>query len=139
MTLLTVGTFDLLHLGHLNLLSRCREITPDVIVGLNSDEFVKTYKGSSPILNYSERAKTLEYLGFPVLKNSSAGQHLISEVKPDILAIGTDWARKDYLKQIDVTQDWLDENNISLIYIPYYQGLSSTEIKRRVLGNSNST
>ena len=56
----------------------------------------------------------------------------ILEVRPDIIAIGSDWARKDYYLQMGFSQDWLDEQNISLIYIPYTPGISSTEVKRRM-------
>jgi glycerol-3-phosphate cytidylyltransferase-like family protein len=56
----------------------------------------------------------------------------ILSVKPDIIAIGSDWALKDYYQQMDFEQSWLDELNISLIYIPYTRGISSTEIKTRL-------
>jgi glycerol-3-phosphate cytidylyltransferase-like family protein len=56
----------------------------------------------------------------------------ILSVKPDIIAIGSDWARKDYYKQMGFDQDWLDDHRISLMYIPYTAGISSTEIKRRM-------
>ena len=56
----------------------------------------------------------------------------ILQVSPNIVAIGTDWAKKDYYKQMQFTQDWLDEKDISLIYIPYTKGISSTEIKTRL-------
>jgi glycerol-3-phosphate cytidylyltransferase-like family protein len=58
----------------------------------------------------------------------------IEEVKPDVIAIGSDWARRDYYKQMNFTQDWLDERGIMLLYIPYGKGASSTEIKRRLKG-----
>ena len=50
-------------------------------------------------------------------------------VQPDFIVIGSDWAKKDYYKQMNFTQEWLDENEIVLIYIPYTQGVSTTEIK----------
>jgi hypothetical protein len=53
-------------------------------------------------------------------------------VKPDYVLIGSDWARKDYYKQMGFTQDWLDARGIGLIYIPYTKGISSTEIKKRI-------
>jgi hypothetical protein len=56
----------------------------------------------------------------------------IAECKPDVIAIGSDWARKDYYKQMQFDQDWLDERNISLIYIPYTKGISSTLIKEKL-------
>jgi hypothetical protein len=52
---------------------------------------------------------------------------------PDIIAIGSDWARRDYYTQMAFDQDWLDERGIALMYIPYTQGISSTAIKERVL------
>ena len=56
----------------------------------------------------------------------------IENVNPDIIAIGTDWARKNYYEQMQFTQDWLDEKNIMLLYVPYTRGISSTEIKKRL-------
>jgi hypothetical protein len=56
----------------------------------------------------------------------------IEECKPDLIAIGSDWARRDYYKQMQFDQDWLDERNISLIYIPYTKGISSTLIKQKI-------
>lgn len=131
--ILTIGTFDLFHAGHLNLLKKCAQITPNVIVGVNSDEFVKKYKGK-PVMTQDERKGIIRDLGYTAHINKTAGAELIEVIKPEILAIGSDWARKDYLKQIGVTQDQLDEWGVSVIYIPYYKGISSTEIKRRVTG-----
>jgi glycerol-3-phosphate cytidylyltransferase-like family protein len=50
----------------------------------------------------------------------------------DLIVIGSDWARKDYLKQIGLTYDWLDEKNISLCYVPYTKGISTSAIKQRL-------
>lgn len=136
--ILTIGTFDLFHAGHLNLLKKCTQITPNVIVGVNSDEFVKKYKGK-PVMTQDERKGIIRDLGYTAHINKTKGAELIEVIRPEILAIGSDWARKDYLKQIGVTQDQLDEWGVSVIYIPYYKGISSTEIKRRVLSNSDST
>ena len=56
----------------------------------------------------------------------------ILAVKPDLIVIGSDWAKKDYYKQMQFTSDWLDEHGIGLAYVPYSWGISSTEIKRRI-------
>lgn len=130
--LLTIGSFDTPHLGHANLFRQCEQYADEVIVGVNSDEFILKYKERLPLFSYEERAELISNLGYIVLKNCSAGRELIGEVKPDILAIGSDWARKDYYGQIDVDQDYLDDNNIHMLYIPYTKGISSTEIKRRL-------
>jgi glycerol-3-phosphate cytidylyltransferase len=135
----TGGTFDLFHAGHVNFLKRCKEIAGElgsVVVSLNTDEFIKEYKGKPPIVSFSDRMAVLKACKYvdQVIANSGGADSkpTILQVKPNIIAIGTDWARKDYYKQMQFTQDWLDEKDISLIYIPYTKGISSTEIKTRL-------
>jgi len=60
----------------------------------------------------------------------------IENVLPDFVVIGDDWARKDYYAQMQFTQDWLDGNKIQLIYVPYTNGVSSTDIKARIVNNA---
>lgn len=134
---LTIGTFDLFHAGHLNLLKKCTQITPNVIVGVNSDKFVTKYKGK-PVMDQNERISIIRDLGYTAHINDTKGAELIEVIKPEVLAIGSDWARKDYLKQIGVTQDQLDEWGVSVLYIPYFKGISSTEIKQRVKSNTDT-
>lgn len=135
----TGGTFDLFHVGHLNLLKRCHELaglTGRVIISLNTDEFIKTYKGKAPIIPFEDRKAILESCKYVDLVIENVGcvdsKPAIEEAKPDIIAIGSDWATKDYYKQMGFTQDWLDERNISLIYIPYTKDISSTKIKAKL-------
>jgi glycerol-3-phosphate cytidylyltransferase len=135
----TGGTFDLFHAGHVNFLKRCKEIAGElgsVVVSLNTDEFIKEYKGKSPIVSFSDRMAVLKACKYvdQVIANSGGADSkpTILQVSPNIIAIGTDWARRDYYKQMQFTQDWLDEKDMSLIYIPYTKGISSTEIKTRL-------
>ena len=134
--LYTGGTFDLFHAGHVEFLKRCKEIADTVTVSLNSDQFIEKYKGKPPVMRYRERREVLnacKYVDAVMLNIGGAdSKPAIESVKPDIIAIGSDWARKDYHAQMQFDQDWLDERNISLIYIPYTQGISSTDIKARL-------
>jgi glycerol-3-phosphate cytidylyltransferase len=139
LTLYTGGTFDLFHAGHVNFLKMCKNIVGEdgeVIVSLNTDEFIKEYKKQPPIVSYSDRAEVLAACIYvdTVIPNSGGADSKISimEVEPDIIAIGSDWARKDYYKQMQFDQDWLDSKGISLIYIPYTKGISSSLIKTRL-------
>ena len=52
--------------------------------------------------------------------------------KANILAVGNDWCHKDYYKQMSFDQEWLDVNNITLIYLPYTLGVSSSEIIKKI-------
>ncbi|MEY5146160.1 MAG: hypothetical protein RL224_474 [Actinomycetota bacterium] len=131
----TGGTFDLFHRGHLEFLRRCNQLG-SVTVALNSDEFIRTYKGSSPIMSYEEREAVLLGCRFvdnvvPNIGNEDS-KPSISAVMPNLIVIGSDWARRDYYKQMQFTQDWLDERGIGLCYIPYTQGISTTELKKRI-------
>lgn len=139
MIVYTGGTFDMLHFGHINFFRRCKEIAGEqgqVVVSLNTDEFIEFYKGKAPVMNYQERERTILELRLvdKVIPNSEGkdSRPAIESVNPDVIAIGSDWARKDYYKQMNFTQDWLDDKNIILCYIPYTKGISSTEIKKRL-------
>lgn len=133
----TGGTFDLPHSGHVNFLRKCAQLG-DVYLSLNTDSFIEAYKGKPPVMSFQERRAVLEEFKSVtfIIENwgGADSRDVIEVINPDIIAIGSDWARKDYYKQMGFDQDWLDERNISLIYIPYTEGISSTEIKRRLKG-----
>ena len=134
--LYTGGTFDLFHYGHINFLRQCSKLSDKVIVSLNTDEFIEQYKGRPPIMNYEEREKSLlscKYVDEVIPNLSGAdSKPTISSVNPNIIAIGDDWAGGNYYKQMDFTQEWLDERDILLVYLAYTQGISTTEIKKRI-------
>ena len=53
-------------------------------------------------------------------------------VDPDYIVIGSDWESKDYYSQMMFSREWLDEQGIELLYVPYTEAISTTEIKRRI-------
>jgi glycerol-3-phosphate cytidylyltransferase len=133
----TGGTFDLFHSGHVNFLKRCQEIAGvggRVVVALNTDEFIFNYKKKKPILSFQQRKDVLDSCRYvdEVVENSGGEDSKITiemVQSVDVIAIGSDWATKNYYAQMQFNQDWLDSKNISLIYIPYTKGISSTFIK----------
>lgn len=135
----TGGSFEILHWGHINFLRQCKAIAGKegrVVVSLNTDEFIKSYKGIEPVFNYEERKALLEQSEYvdeviPNIGNADSKQAIL-KVKPNFIVIGSDWASKDYYKQMGFTQDWLDKNKIVLIYVPYTQIISTTIIKERL-------
>lgn len=134
--LYTGGTFDLFHAGHVDLLRQCKRLADEVVVSLNTDEFVESYKGKKPIMSFEERKRILESCRYVdrVIENfgGADSKPTILTVQPNIIAIGIDWASKDYYKQMQFTKEWLDRQGITLVYIPHLQILSSTQIKKRV-------
>ena len=132
----TGGTFDLFHRGHVNFLRQCKEIGNYVVVSLNTDDFIERYKGKPPIMTYDERREVLLSCRYvdEVIPNTDGedSKPTILTVQPQFLVIGSDWAKKDYYKQMNFTQKWLYENNIILIYIPYTENISTTLIKEKL-------
>jgi glycerol-3-phosphate cytidylyltransferase len=136
LTIYTGGTFDLFHSGHANFLERCAQLG-NVTVSLNTDEFIKAYKKKPPVMTYAERARVLlscRYVSRVIPNYGGADStQAIEAVLPDLIVIGSDWARRDYYAQMGFTQDWLDDREIGLVYIPYTDGISSTAIKARLV------
>lgn len=139
---LTIGTFDVLHFGHFNFLRQCAEFGT-LTVGLNTDEFITKYKGQAPLFSYEEREAMLSKLPFvsrvyPYNGPEDNDWFFITQINPKQLLVGSDWAEKDYYAQMEFDQEYLDELHIVLSYIPYTPDISTTEIKKRVLEQSNS-
>lgn len=138
MIVLTLGTFDLFHAGHVNLLARCRMLAGRrgmVIVALNPDEFITEYKGRPPVINYRDRYSVISacrYVDRVVRGSGRDSKPVIESVGPDIIAVGSDWESKDYYGQLQVTSDWLSEQGISIEFLPYTEGISSSQIRKRV-------
>lgn len=135
MIVYTGGTFDLFHPGHVELLRKCSEIG-FTVVALNTDDFIFNYKKRYPIMTYQEREavlKSCRYVDKVIPNHGGAdSKPAILSIKPDLIVIGSDWARKDYYAQMQFDQDWLDANGIGLAYFPYSGGISSTQIKARL-------
>ena len=131
----TGGSFDLPHHGHYRLLERAAQIGK-VVVALNLDEFYLTYKNKRFVLSYEERREILMACKwvYDVVPNVGGADSKIAIdlVNPDYIIIGSDWATKDYHKQMGFDQEWLDARGIGLIYVPYTKNISSTDIKKRM-------
>lgn len=141
MNVLTIGTFDLLHPGHLELIAGCRALVgPDglVIVGVNRDAFVERYKGHPPAQSLAARVEVLRALRGIDHVVANVGDEdsgiLIDAVRPDALAIGDDWLdpghdQRRYLAQLGISIDWLRERGLMVHYIPRTRGTSSTALR----------
>jgi glycerol-3-phosphate cytidylyltransferase len=138
MKIYTGGTFDVPHAGHVNFFRQIKSMWPNcsLIVSLNTDEFVEKYKGSKALFSYDERLKFLYMTGYVDLVISNVGgedsKPAILSVNPDVIAIGSDWLEKDYCKQMQFDAKWLREHWITLAYLPYTEGISTTLIKERM-------
>lgn len=138
MNIYTGGTFDTPHLGHVNFLSKCKQLAGDgkVTVSLNTDDFVEKYKGKPPLFSYENRYKLLSLLEYvdEIIPNigGADSKPAIMLTMPDLIVIGDDWLIKDYYKQMNLTPQWLQDQEIGLCYIPYTKGISTSKIKQCV-------
>lgn len=137
-TVYTGGSFDLFHAGHVHLLRRCRDLAGDgrVIVALNTDDFIMSYKGRPPVLPYADREWPLwacRYVDAVIPNIGGADSRIaIEAAKPDVIAIGSDWFGRDYHAQMGFTQAWLDARGIRLVYLPYTDTISTTLIRQKL-------
>jgi cytidyltransferase-like protein len=136
---LTIGSFDALHLGHVDLFKFCRQLAGKkgkVIVAVNTDEFIQRYKNKRPIFNIQDRMeiiKSNKYVNQVMIHETD--EHCIPTIETaecNFLVIGSDWLKKDYLSQINVPAEYFEQNGISLVYFPRTRNLSTTQIKERI-------
>lgn len=120
--IITYGTFDLLHVGHINILKRAKELGDYLIVGLSTDQF-NYIKGKGAYHNYSNRKKILDsikYIDLIIPENNwDQKRQDIIKYNVDYFVMGSDWEGK-----FDDLQDIC-----RVIYLPRTQGISTTKIK----------
>lgn len=122
----TFGTFDLFHYGHLRLLERASECGDKLYVGISSDAFSAKKKGRLPVYNEFERMSIVSALscvdGVFLEESMEAKRKYLSEYNADVLVMGCDWQDKfDELKDI-----------CDVIYLDRTVSISSTEIISRI-------
>ncbi|WKA53847.1 glycerol-3-phosphate cytidylyltransferase [Planococcus shixiaomingii] len=125
---ITYGTFDLIHHGHINILRRAKEYGDYLIVGLSSDEF-NELKGKAAYHAYEERKMILESIRYvdEVIPEHNWEQKVLDIKKYDIdlFVMGSDWEGKfDELKE-----------HCEVVYLPRTDGISTTKIKMDLLNN----
>ena len=122
-TVITYGTFDLFHIGHLKLLQRIKNLGDKLIVAVSTDEF-NTLKGKKTIIPYEQRAEIVSNIKCVdlVIPENNWEQKIedIKKYNVDIFSMGNDWEGKfDFLKE-----------HCEVIYLDRTEGISSTQLKQ---------
>lgn len=138
MVVYTVGTFDLLHVGHLALLEYCKSLGDTVAVGVASDEVVMLYKPNIPVIPLDQRMEMLKALScVDIVMPYHELDYLTvcKDVKADIFVIGEDWGRKPHNKGVE---DYMKEQGRKVVQVQYNPRTSSTEIRKTVISINNT-
>ncbi len=133
MVVYTVGTFDMLHVGHLALLERCRTLGDEVAVGVASDSVVKSYKYRVPVIPLDQRVEMLTALRCVDIVRPYHELEYVSackELNVDIFVIGEDWGDKPHNKDVE---SYLKSQGKKIVQVLYNSRTSSTKIKENVI------
>jgi glycerol-3-phosphate cytidylyltransferase len=125
---ITYGTFDLLHYGHINLLKRAKSLGDYLIVALSTDEFNEVEKGKRTYFSFEERRALLEAIRYVDLVIPETGwQQKISDValyQVDTFVMGNDWEGQfDFVAK---------ETDAEVVYLPRTPEISTTQIKNNL-------
>lgn len=124
----TSGTFDMLHSNHLKMIEYARSLGDILIVGVNTDELVATYK-SQPIIPFEERLGLMKAIKGPdvvIPQKSLDHTEKVKKLHFDVFVVGDDWVGK---------YDYLEDLGVTVVYFPYGDGVSSSELKERIYKN----
>ena len=132
----TSGSFDLFHIGHLNILERSAALGDELIVGVSTDELIQHYKGMPPIIPFEQRFRIISSLkcvtkAVKQVKLTEVAQLQREDI--DIVTIGYDWINK-YLEGLE----WMKQQpGKEVVYFPYTPDVSTTSIKKKIIESTS--
>lgn len=135
---ITVGVFDLFHVGHLNLLERCKSMCDYLIVAVCQDDYVTQVKNKIPVYCDKDRMRIIASLKcvdevIPVtIKETEDKMELIKNHPFDVLFSGDDWKGTERYKK---TEEQFAKLGAAIEYFPYTQGISTSQIKETLRTN----
>ncbi len=124
----TQGTYDMFHIGHLNLINHAKEYCDYLIVGVNSDELVRSYKQKSPVIVEQERAeivRNIKAVDECVITSTLDKLDALEKYHFDAIFIGDDWKGNPRWEQ---TRQELAERGVDLVFLHHTDGVSSTQL-----------
>ena len=128
----TTGVYDMFHIGHLNLLRRAKEQCDYLIVGVSTDECVKTYKHKTPVIPFEERraiVESIEYVDATVPQETMDKYAAWENIHFDVLFHGDDWKGSSMYDEIEKK---LKKHGVEFVYFPYTKNISSTLLRGKI-------
>jgi len=135
---ITIGTFDMFHIGHLNLVKQAKAMCDYLIVSIHSDDYVLKCKHRPTIYSYEDRAAimaAIKYVDEVVCNEAPIDIHQWEKYHFDAIFIGDDWAGTPGWKKVE---DILSSVGSKVEYLHYTGGISTTLIRDKIINTSNS-
>lgn len=129
----TSGTFDMFHIGHLNILRNAKKLCDKLIVAVSTDELVQKYKNKKTIIPFEERKQIVEAIKYVdlVIPQFSLDDKLINAQKfnIDVMFVGDDWKGTDKWNKLELD---LKAIGIEVVYLKHTEGISSTILRSKI-------
>lgn len=129
----TAGAFDMFHIGHLNLLRNAKEECDYLVVGVNSDRLIESYKSKKAIVPVEERAeivRSIKYVDEVVIVDELDKLKVWNKLHFSIVFIGDDWKGSERWNQTEIE---LASVGARVIYLPYTKGTTSTLLREKLI------
>ena len=131
----TCGVFDMFHVGHLNLLEKCKSMCDYLIVGVCNDDYVRNIKHKEPVYSEQDRVRILEALKvvdraeLVTIEETNDKILAIDKFHFDVLFSGDDWKGSERYQK---TEEQFKKYGAFIEYFPYTLGISTTQIKEKI-------
>ena len=128
----TTGVFDLFHIGHLNILRRAKEQCDYLIVGVSTDECVRTYKNKTPVIAFEQRmaiVEAIKYVDAVVPQETMNKMEAWEKLKFAALFHGSDWQNSDMYNKIIAE---FASVGVDVVFLPHTDGISSSDISNKL-------
>lgn len=129
-----IGVFDLFHSGHVELLRRAKELGNKLIVAINGDDMVASYK-RRPYFSEQDRLvvlKACKYVDDAFIIRGYDNKEMILKYHVNIIVHGDDWIGDSYMQQIRLTPEFVEEHQIKFAFLPYTKGISTSSIINKI-------
>lgn len=128
----TQGTYDMFHIGHLNLIKNAKRHCDYLVVGVNSDDLVESYKNKRPIIPLDERVeimRAIKYVDEVIVTNTLDKKEIWEKVRFNEIYIGDDWKGNERWEK---TGKEMEQLGAKLVFLPYTKDTSSTMLREKL-------
>lgn len=128
----TTGVYDMFHVGHLNILKKAKEQCDYLIVGVSTDELVKSYKNKTPVIPFEDRmaiVESIKYVDKVVPQNSMDKFAAWEKEHFNVIFHGDDWKNTSLYNKIE---EKLKSVGVDFVYFPYTPHVSSTALREKI-------